>query len=193
MCRGHMDAENAHRFDEGIAFFHRPRYEVVATGEGDTGTSGAGFLRSMDGGKTWHVLDSTVNVDNQDNILPMSSAQRDHRFVGSTAFNILVDPKAVALYRLSKGLMTLYEGSVPLLPRDPTSGYVFAGAASPCTRLILTLEPFSIDGAPSVVLCVWYGGHVALQLDLKRVYCNVMADRNYKASKDQGENTSTTP
>jgi hypothetical protein len=128
--------------------------------------------------------------------------------------NILVDPKAVAVYKLSKGLMTLYEGSVPLLPRDPTSGYVLAGAVSPwglpsnissnwqprnpvanleSTRLILTLEPFSINGAPSVVLCVWYGGHVALQLDLKRVYCNIMVDRNYTASKDQGENTSTTP
>src|SRR5262249_25314385 len=28
----------------------------VATGEGDTGTPGVGFLRSMDGGKTWRVL-----------------------------------------------------------------------------------------------------------------------------------------
>ena len=33
LCVGHMTAENAHAFDEAIAFFHRPRYEVVATGE----------------------------------------------------------------------------------------------------------------------------------------------------------------
>jgi steroid delta-isomerase-like uncharacterized protein len=33
ICLGHMQAENAHRFDEAIAFFARPRYEMVATGE----------------------------------------------------------------------------------------------------------------------------------------------------------------
>jgi retinoid hydroxylase len=32
-CLGHMNAENAHAFDEAIAFFDRPRYEVVPTGE----------------------------------------------------------------------------------------------------------------------------------------------------------------
>ena len=33
ICLGHMQAENAHRFDEAIAFFAQPRYEMVATGE----------------------------------------------------------------------------------------------------------------------------------------------------------------
>ena len=33
ICRGHLEAENAHRFDEAIGFFARPRYELVATGE----------------------------------------------------------------------------------------------------------------------------------------------------------------
>jgi steroid delta-isomerase-like uncharacterized protein len=32
-CLGHMNAENAHAFDEAIEFFDRPRYEVVPTGE----------------------------------------------------------------------------------------------------------------------------------------------------------------
>jgi hypothetical protein len=32
-CLGHLRAENAHRFDEAIGFFARPRYELVATGE----------------------------------------------------------------------------------------------------------------------------------------------------------------
>ena len=61
----------------GIAVFGRnndPNQSIVfaATGEGDTGTPGVGFLRSMDGGATWTLLDST------DNTLPF--AQRDHRF-----------------------------------------------------------------------------------------------------------------
>jgi steroid delta-isomerase-like uncharacterized protein len=33
MCVGHLRTENAHRFDEAIGFFARPRYEVIATGE----------------------------------------------------------------------------------------------------------------------------------------------------------------
>jgi steroid delta-isomerase-like uncharacterized protein len=33
LCIGHMTAENAHAFDQAIGFFHRPRYEVVPTGE----------------------------------------------------------------------------------------------------------------------------------------------------------------
>jgi steroid delta-isomerase-like uncharacterized protein len=33
ICLGHMQAENAHRFDEAIAFFAQPRYEYAATGE----------------------------------------------------------------------------------------------------------------------------------------------------------------
>jgi steroid delta-isomerase-like uncharacterized protein len=39
-----MDAENAHRFDEGIAFFHRPRYDIVATGEVYDGADELGRL-----------------------------------------------------------------------------------------------------------------------------------------------------
>jgi subtilisin-like proprotein convertase family protein len=73
----------------GIAVFghnNDPNQSIifVATGEGDTGSAGVGFLRSMDGGATWTLLDST------DNTLPYAS--RDHRFVGTTAFDIMVDP-----------------------------------------------------------------------------------------------------
>jgi subtilisin-like proprotein convertase family protein len=75
----------------GIAVFGRnndPNQSIifVATGEGDTGSPGVGFLRSMDGGATWTLLDST------DNTLPF--AQRDHAFDGTTsAYQIVVDPR----------------------------------------------------------------------------------------------------
>lgn len=39
-----MQAENAHRFDEAIGFFARPRYELVATGEVDDGAGPLGEL-----------------------------------------------------------------------------------------------------------------------------------------------------
>lgn len=49
-----------------IAVFPRnndPRQSIViaATGEGDTGSIGVGFIRSMDGGATWQLLDSINN------------------------------------------------------------------------------------------------------------------------------------
>jgi steroid delta-isomerase-like uncharacterized protein len=39
VCLGHMEAENAHDFDRCIGMFHRPRYEVVPTGEIYDGTA----------------------------------------------------------------------------------------------------------------------------------------------------------
>src|SRR5262249_44533157 len=57
---------------------------------GPRSSIGVGILRSMDGGATWTLLDST------DNSLPFSAAaglpQRDHRFVRRPALKIVVDP-----------------------------------------------------------------------------------------------------
>jgi hypothetical protein len=39
-----MRAENAHRFDEAIGFFARPRYELLATGEFFDGAGPLGGL-----------------------------------------------------------------------------------------------------------------------------------------------------
>jgi subtilisin-like proprotein convertase family protein len=91
----------------GLAVFGRnsdPNQSIVfaATGEGDTGgvytvggagvsSPGVGFLRSMDGGQNWELLDSL------DNTLPF--AQRDHFFSkngGTLSYQIVVDPTATA-------------------------------------------------------------------------------------------------
>jgi subtilisin-like proprotein convertase family protein len=81
----------------GIAVFgvnNDPNQSVVfdLTGEGDTQSRGVGFLRSMDGGATWQLLDSTTNVDGSGNPLPINSPSRDHKFVGNNGFKVLVDP-----------------------------------------------------------------------------------------------------
>lgn len=65
---------------------------LVSTGEGDTSSTGVGFLVSKDGGKTWGLYDSTNNVDQAGNLLPVASSDRDHRFVGTTSFKVLIDP-----------------------------------------------------------------------------------------------------
>ncbi|HEX2971488.1 MAG TPA: proprotein convertase P-domain-containing protein, partial [Tepidisphaeraceae bacterium] len=81
-----------------IAVFPRngdPNQSVIiaGTGEGDDRTTGVGFLFSQDGGATWALLDSTTNVDAAGGWLPMNAAQRDHRFVGTTTYRVVVDPK----------------------------------------------------------------------------------------------------
>src|SRR6185312_6514352 len=54
--------------------------------------AGVGVIRSMDGGKTWKILDSTDNVDANGAILPITDSGRDHIFVGATGYKIIVDP-----------------------------------------------------------------------------------------------------
>ncbi len=67
--------------------------EVYATtGDGNIDSTGVGILRSMDGGKTWVVLDSAANFDSSGNLLPMNSPNRNHVFVGTTSYKIAVDP-----------------------------------------------------------------------------------------------------
>ncbi len=82
----------------GIAVFARnndPNQSIIiaATGEGDTGTPGVGFLISEDGGQTWNLADSTDNVDASGNFLPINSSSRDRVFVGDTSFSVVVDPE----------------------------------------------------------------------------------------------------
>ncbi len=91
----------------GLDVFGRnndPKQSIVfaGTGEGDTGSKGVGIIRSMDGGATWTLLDSTNNVYDLTNdggnhaldgqALPYNSASRDHVFIGNSTFKLVVDP-----------------------------------------------------------------------------------------------------
>jgi len=70
---------------------------IAATGEGNTGTPGVGFLISADGGTTWTLDDSSVNVDANGNPLPIETnnptLERNRTFVGDSAYQVVVDPK----------------------------------------------------------------------------------------------------
>src|SRR5262249_60588502 len=49
-------------------------------------------IRSLDGGETWTLLDSTTNVDSNGNTLPFNSPLRDHAFVGQNTYRLAIDP-----------------------------------------------------------------------------------------------------
>jgi subtilisin-like proprotein convertase family protein len=109
-----------------IAVFPRnndPNQTIVfaLTGEGNVGSGGVGVLRSMDGGRSWKVLDSTNNADANGVILPIDSPQRDRALVGSTGFKIIVDPNLsptgeVLVY------MAISGGSAPGVYRSINTG-----------------------------------------------------------------------
>lgn len=56
-------------------------------------TRGVGFLRSTDGGASWLLLDSTTNAAADGTPLPISSPLRDHIFVNTVVYKVVVDPR----------------------------------------------------------------------------------------------------
>ena len=143
----------------GIAVFGRnsdtnQSVVVVATGEGDTGLPGVGFLISKDGGATWDLYDSTRNVDASGNLLPINSSGRDRVFVGSTAFKVEVDPRLtpdgeVIIYAALSGRNGGIWRSVDT---GKTWQLMRSGQATD-----LVLDPASGTGAPGGNLQVLYG------------------------------------
>ena len=75
----------------------------VTSGEEATDSPGVGFLISTNGGVTWNLYDSTDNVSSVNdsaseigytsNILPIDSPARNREFVGTTAYQVTVDPE----------------------------------------------------------------------------------------------------
>ena len=65
--------------------------QPYASPDGPTGR-GVGILMSPDGGMTWKLLDSSVNVDASGNPLPEDSPLRNHIFVGDYTYKVVVDP-----------------------------------------------------------------------------------------------------
>ena len=135
----------------GVAVFGRnnePNQSVVviATGDGDGGAGGVGFLISKDAGATWALMDST------DNTLPLAS--RDHKFVGTTAFNVLVDPRPTpsgdviiyaALSGTNGGLWRSLDSGLHWGVVDTTTGKRVANRAGQATDVVLDPNSGPID------------------------------------------------
>jgi subtilisin-like proprotein convertase family protein len=129
-------------------------------------TTGVGFLRSLDGGMTWTLLDSTNNVDPFGNILQINDTRRDHVFVGSRVTQVVVDPRptvtgetiiyaSVAGTAQAQGLwrsltsgrtwVRLRAGVATDLVLDPTSGPINA-ISNPTGNLQILYVGFQGEG-----------------------------------------------
>jgi hypothetical protein len=134
---------------------------------------------------------------------------------GTVLLDIINDPKKVASKGLNGGLMSLYEGSVPLLPQDP-QGIIWASEVSSSERAVnqnarthittirkmdegdflFTAEPLvEHSGKLCLVLCAWKFGDVIFQLNPADVLFNLVGCRSIEAAtshptRDQFKSTS---
>jgi hypothetical protein len=115
--------------------------------------------------------------------------------------NVLLDPKEIARIGISKGFISWYEGSSPILPRQQDTGFIIAGQA-PYSRPVVTIdaekfvpedededeedldpllfssEPCTTDnGSLAMVLCVWSLGDLVMVLNPAIVLTNLLICR----------------
>ena len=134
----------------------------------------------------------------------------DRRMIGIVAphctmiLDILRDPIEFARPPMCGRLLTMCRGSMPLLARNPRSGFMMAADlghrsrslldcgrnALSCTslpeslheaeggpsknELIITLEPEVVSGSSQSIFCGWYGGDLVFELDPLVTFCNLL-------------------
>jgi large repetitive protein len=152
----------------GIAVFGRndnPNDSIIvaATGEGDTGTAGAGFLVSMNGGATWVLDDSSDNVDANGNELPIASASRDRVFVGDSAFAVTVDPTPTA-----SGGVIIYAAL-----SGPTGGIWRSENTGATWQLMLSGQATSVIADPSSGQVLDPSTNTYVQGNLQVIYASI--------------------
>jgi subtilisin-like proprotein convertase family protein len=138
------------------------------TNHNDSANTGVGFLRSTDGGVTWTLLDSTVNVDGSGNLLPINSPLRDHAFVNTASFKVVVDPVRtpsgnIAIFAALEGVNGNTNGGIwRSLDNGNTWENVLPGQATDVTLAPFTAfdanNPAAPPGNAQVVYAALAGG-----------------------------------
>jgi hypothetical protein len=151
---------------------------------------------------------------------PGSSAANDVDVIGIICpqiiflCNIVLDPKEMARVGISKGFMSWFEGSSPILPREQDSGFVLAGkppyskphlcidAEKPLPpelvgdddnkedfdSLLFSAEPSKNSrGVLTIVLCVWHLGDLLMILDPSIVLTNLLVCRSIRPLEERFE------
>jgi hypothetical protein len=115
--------------------------------------------------------------------------------------NIIRNPKEVAEFGVSKGILSIHFGSVPTLPRDPKSNMVVAGnprgdapfrsvshrnvrklTTEAKDDILLSVEPYNqADGTLTAIICAWRYGEVALEMDPSHLFANLFGKRGLNA------------
>lgn len=143
--------------------------------------------------------------------------QQESRVVGISCpqttilLNVLSNPREVADTGVRKGLFTLHQGSIPMIPRDQYSGLIYAGEKrfrkpiqdldASCQipmedqvreEIIFTLEPGVMEGGSlSVLLCGWLHGSPTLELNPFTVLYGLTSQRQLKNKVDSPVNEAT--
>ena len=147
-----------------IAVFPRnndPQQSIVfaLTGEGDTGTPGVGVLRSMDGGKTWVVLDSANNAGAGSTfggtVSPIAAASRGREFFGRTQFKIIVDPAAVS--DVDKNVIVYLAGSAGVWRSVDTGRHWTQIRAGNATDIVLSEGSAGATGNLQILYAAFQG------------------------------------
>lgn len=121
--------------------------------------------------------------------------------------NVLVQPLKVAELGLEAGLLSLHEGSIPMIPHDQVTGLILGGRKhlggsakcydtehqKPATALdtqqwMFTLEPETVyTGGLVVLLCGWHHGCPILEMDPLQVLFGLIGQRGFREpSHDKG-------
>ncbi|CAJ2502551.1 Uu.00g099450.m01.CDS01 [Anthostomella pinea] len=112
--------------------------------------------------------------------------------------NVLFEPTNVAQHGLKGGLFSLYRGSIPIIPRDQLSGFVFAG--EPTFRkpirdldalqqipqeddlkehLIFTMEPEKTEaGVTAAIICGWIYGDPMFEINPFNLLAGLVSERH---------------
>ena len=123
----------------------------------------------------------------------------------TVVLELIREPLRFAQQGSQGSLLSIHRGSVPVLPRDPNTGYVHGShlarriqsvgldckAKTTCpprkspNELIITFEPDILNTSMASQFCGWYGGELVFELDPIEVMNNILMRRDHR-----GESTS---
>lgn len=123
----------------------------------------------------------------------------------TVVLELIREPLRFAQQGFQGSFLSIHRGSVPVLPRDPNTGYVHGShlaarirpvgldckAKDTCppkkspNELIITFEPDILSTSMASQFCGWYGGELVFELDPIEVMNNILMRRD-----NRGESTS---
>ena len=153
-------------------------------------------------------FDSQGHVVITDRVLGIAAPQC------TVILDMIRDPFNFAKYGIARELMSIHYGAIPMLAREPISGYIIAQKSRQRSsgrvvvmdcrrdeyfslyeerfppheqRMVFTFEPDLAGASLGNTFCGWYQGDLGLELDPKQVFDNVLLRRHGFPTSDTSE------